>query len=131
MSLSVHLFKSNVQIMNVSCGSTQEICTTQHSCAARTMCVRLRYICEFSYLCWCPLWPVWTELLGSGPAKPARCTAATAGSSAGKSWCPNTATRWKVQPGKQTADGDKNHFSSLQPVRKQITGYCNKLLSIL
>lgn len=62
--------------------------------------VRLRSICEFSYLCWCPLWPVWTELLGSGPAEPAGCTAATAGSSAGKTWRPNTATRWEVRAGK-------------------------------
>lgn len=108
MSLSVHFFRSKGQIANLR-SEKKKASTAQHICREERahMCA-LRPICESSYLCWRPLWPAWAELLGSGPAEAAGCTAATAGSSAGKTWRPDAATlAGKSGPGEQAADRDR------------------------
>lgn len=56
--------------------------------------VLLADICEVSHQCLSSLWLAWTPTKEAGPARPAGCKTAAAGSGGGETWCPGSVIYW-------------------------------------
>lgn len=56
--------------------------------------VLLADIREVSHQCLSSLWPAWTPTKEAGPARPAGCTTAAAGSGGGETWCSGSIIYW-------------------------------------
>lgn len=90
-------------------------------------------ICEIPYLSLCSLWLVWTEPKEIGPAEPAECTTAAAGSSGGKTLCPDklTATSRLVTLKRETIKLDSQEdkkIITLTAFSMEYANYCKLCL---